>query len=232
MTLITRADAKKAFEKTYFTGVACKNGHIAKRYTSSGTCAGCIRANNAPILDPTKKVEPVILGDGSGQLASRSDAQRVGENTYFTGVACKNGHISKRYTKSGTCAGCINGYATPEEVAAKEARKDAVANLVQVKIRCFDVDLEFIKAAAWAFGITRYPVLMMGDVYPGLLPTGDRGGAQGLYKFNVHVDDVEALRKIAQDSMAARSNGAGEAARAAVLAKLAALPIEKAPPKG
>lgn len=166
------------------------------------------------------------------EIKSRAEAKKAGENTYFTGEPCKNEHTAKRYVQSGTCAGCIRAANGLIDDPIKDARRAAAVNLVQVKVRCYDVDLEVIKATAWAFGITRYPVLMMGDVYPGLLPTGDRGGAQGLYKFNVHVDDVEALRKVAQDSMAARSNGAGEAARAAVLAKLAALPIEKAPPKG
>lgn len=161
------------------------------------------------------------------QPTSRSDAKRVGEKTYFTGQPCIHGHIAKRYTRSGGCAECINGTMSPEEAASKEARQAAAVNLVQVKVRCYDVDLEFIKATAWAFGITRYPVLMMGDVYPGFLPTGDRGGAQGLYKFNCHVDDVEALRKIANDSMSARSNGAGEAARAKTLAMLALIPVDE-----
>lgn len=161
------------------------------------------------------------------EIKSRADAKKAGENTYFTGEPCKNGHIAKRYVQSGTCAGCIRAANGSNDDPTKDARREAGANLVQVKIRCFDVDLEFIKATAWAFGITRYPVLTMIDVYPGLLPT-DHAGGQGLRKFNVHVDDVEALRKIAYDSMAARSQGAGEAARARVVAALLALPIEKA----
>jgi hypothetical protein len=163
------------------------------------------------------------------EIKSRAEAKKAGENTYFTGEPCKNGHVNKRYVQSGTCAGCIRAANGLNDDPIKDARRAAAVNLVQVKIRCFDADLELIKATAWAFGVMRYPSLMMGDVYPGLLPVGDTGGGQALRKYNVHVDDVEALRKIANDSIAARSNGAGEAARARIVGALLALPIEKAP---
>lgn len=163
------------------------------------------------------------------EIKSRAEAKKASEKTYFTGKPCQNGHTAKRYTQSGSCAGCIRDHNAPIHDATKDARRAAAVNLVQVKIRCFDADLEFIKATAWAFGIARYPELMMGDVYPGLLPVGDTGGGQALRKYNVHPDDIEPLRKAANDSMNARSQGAGEAARARVVGALLALPIEKAP---
>lgn len=45
-SLKTRTEAIAAGERTYFTGKVCKNGHIAERYTQSGTCAGCVAASN------------------------------------------------------------------------------------------------------------------------------------------------------------------------------------------
>jgi hypothetical protein len=36
----------------------------------------------------------------------RTYAISMGEQTYFTGKPCKNGHISPRYTKSKTCVDC------------------------------------------------------------------------------------------------------------------------------
>lgn len=35
-------------EIKYFTGAPCRNGHIAPRYTQSGTCAECIRPSKKP----------------------------------------------------------------------------------------------------------------------------------------------------------------------------------------
>ena len=36
-------EARAAGEKTYMTGLPCKNGHYARRYTSSGACTECDR---------------------------------------------------------------------------------------------------------------------------------------------------------------------------------------------
>lgn len=40
MEIITRADAKAAGLKWYFTGKPCKHGHITERYVT-GNCCGC-----------------------------------------------------------------------------------------------------------------------------------------------------------------------------------------------
>lgn len=38
--------------------------------------------------------------------ASPADAKRLGITTYFTGVACKRGHVAPRFTSSATCCEC------------------------------------------------------------------------------------------------------------------------------
>lgn len=54
-----RSKAKEAGEKHYFTGLACKNGHIDKRYTCDGACMQCARdkAKRQAAKDPEKKKE-------------------------------------------------------------------------------------------------------------------------------------------------------------------------------
>lgn len=42
------------------------------------------------------------------EIKGRKEAIRDGENTYFTGNRCSNGHLSYRYVKSGTCYECIH----------------------------------------------------------------------------------------------------------------------------
>jgi 5-methylcytosine-specific restriction endonuclease McrA len=42
--LVTRAEAKAAGAKRYFTGKPCKRGHICERYTSIAQCVACSRA--------------------------------------------------------------------------------------------------------------------------------------------------------------------------------------------
>lgn len=155
----------------------------------------------------------------------RTEAKKLGHNTYETGRECKNGHLTYRYTQSGTCAGCINaangrGAPTPtgqkrEERlahdAAAAALKEARAQLVQVKLRAFNEDLEALKAAAHAFGVMRCPALTMGHVYPGLLAL-DAVGGTALYKFNCHMGDVEPLRALAVSMVNARANASGAGA--------------------
>lgn len=43
---ITRAEAKLINQKWYYLGIACKNGHMDKRYTNTGICYACKRVQN------------------------------------------------------------------------------------------------------------------------------------------------------------------------------------------
>lgn len=52
MNIICRKDAKEKGIKTYFTGQPCKNGHVAYRYTQSGTCSECINGDHKRVADP------------------------------------------------------------------------------------------------------------------------------------------------------------------------------------
>lgn len=47
MLIISRKDAAAAGEGQYFTGKPCKYGHIATRYTQSGTCSVCVSTASA-----------------------------------------------------------------------------------------------------------------------------------------------------------------------------------------
>src|ERR1700733_14200099 len=42
----------------------------------------------------------------SNSYIPRREARRLGLGHYFTGVACKNGHVSERFTKSKKCLEC------------------------------------------------------------------------------------------------------------------------------
>lgn len=43
MEIITRDEARERGLKRFFTGVACKHGHIVERYTCQGACSECLR---------------------------------------------------------------------------------------------------------------------------------------------------------------------------------------------
>lgn len=167
------------------------------------------------------------------EILSRPEARQKGLKTYFTGKICKNGHNSYRYTQSGTCAQCVkeaNG-ATVDPVL--DARKEAKAQLVQVRIRAFDDERDNIAAAAWALAVMRFPVLTQGDVDPRLLP-GDRTAGTGLYAFYCHDEDVGTLRAIGSAAINQRSAASSRtvaAKREEVLrANLAAAYVDTTPP--
>lgn len=46
MDTITRSEAKAVDQSWYFTGKPCKHNHIAKRWTTDGTCAECKSLRN------------------------------------------------------------------------------------------------------------------------------------------------------------------------------------------
>lgn len=129
-------------------------------------------------------------------VITRPEARQKSLKTYFTGLPCKNGHISPRYTQSGTCADCIKQSNGGKIDHTAHARKEAKANLVQVRVRVFDVDRDAFAASAWALAVMRYPVLNLGDIDPRLLGS-DRTAGTGLYAFYCHADDVAQLREIA-----------------------------------
>jgi len=162
------------------------------------------------------------------EIITRQEARQRGLKTYFTGVACKNGHVSSRYVQSGTCSACIKASNSPVDDPNVEARREAKAQLVQVKVRLFDVDLEVFKAAAYAIALARFPVLQVGDVFPGLLPL-DKESGTALYKFNCHEGDISQLREIAESLRRARSVD-GNVLRARVHGKtIAAVPVAPVP---
>jgi hypothetical protein len=56
MQIIYRKDAKLNGRSTYFTNLPCKNGHVAYRYTQSGTCSACINKSNCKNIDPLSEI--------------------------------------------------------------------------------------------------------------------------------------------------------------------------------
>jgi hypothetical protein len=60
-------------------------------------------------------------------MESRTDAILAGENKYFTGKPCKNGHIAHRYVQSGSCELCIRGAQSVPNPEMAKAREDLKA---------------------------------------------------------------------------------------------------------
>lgn len=121
---MSRAEAKAAGLKRYFTGKPCPKGHVAERYVN-GTCYECIKITNSTSRQwkiPTK----VVCSDL--KIISRTEAKALGLKRYFTGKPCKHGHIDERNTNSKVCIICCRVYSNLNSLKPGKRVKKAVYN--------------------------------------------------------------------------------------------------------
>lgn len=160
---------------------------------------------------------------------SRADAKVRGQSQYFTGIPCKNGHLTYRYTSSGSCSGCIRAHNRPSSDQATVERKEAKALLVQVRLRCYEVDRDALAAAVWSFAVMRNPVFTLGDVDPRLLPQ-DKTAGTGLYAFYCHSEDVPQVRQLADGMLKGHSIDANAGRAKAIAAAQQYVDPDTTPP--
>lgn len=114
--IITRAQAKAAGLKRYFSGEPCVNGHVAERNVSDKHCMACNRARDAARRPERRDdmiaylrayYKPVYgppMPKGSRMLKDAAIA--AGKATYFDGIACPHGHVAERKVSNSTCCEC------------------------------------------------------------------------------------------------------------------------------
>lgn len=135
---------------------------------------------------------------------SRSEAKMRGMSQYFTGIPCKNGHTTYRYTASGACAGCIREYNRPVENSTMQIRKRLRDEFVQKRFRLYETDHSLFLASVWAKGLEIVPALTIADVDTKLQPS-DRSAGTGMFAFLCHPSHIEELHSIAAGLMRAHS---------------------------
>lgn len=96
------AAARLNGEKRYRGYMPCKNGHISDRLVSTQQCCKCLEIRKRGMR----------RSDGVPQAKSskvkRSAALNLGQVHYFTGVACKRGHIAPRLVSTSQCTECLS----------------------------------------------------------------------------------------------------------------------------
>ena len=135
---------------------------------------------------------------------SRSAAKLQGLSQYFTGIPCKNGHTTYRYTASGACAGCIREYNRPVENSTMQIKKKLREEFVQKRFRLYETDRELFAASVWARGLEIIPALSLADVDLKLQPS-DRTAGTGMFAFLCHPSHIDELHSIARGLMRAHS---------------------------
>lgn len=54
------------------------------------------------------------------KIITRSEAAKAGLTKYYTGAACRNGHVSERYTVNGACVECNASHAKAQRGRIRE----------------------------------------------------------------------------------------------------------------
>lgn len=137
--------------RTYDTGRTCRNGHLAERLTSSGTCMRCAalardasRAKSDALIAEAKKGLPFQSPSATAYM-DRSEAINNGFTRYFTGRPCQRGHVADRYTKSGNCAACLLENLQAINADVKELKHKFMENTELIFLHVYDVDFDTVK---------------------------------------------------------------------------------------
>lgn len=91
--LVTRAEAKAAGERLFFTGRKCRHGHIAQRYVAQGLCVQCARA----AADKQRRDDPI---GHAAQLDAWRKANKGKVNAWARAWADANPDARKAYEKA------------------------------------------------------------------------------------------------------------------------------------
>lgn len=137
--VISRAAARSAGLTHYFTGVACKNGHIAKRYVRDTKCLECHRAKHAKLREKNWK-HPSTREQLAAERLLREQALEKGDVHYQSVIPCVRGHIGARYTRQQSCVECARqnsrkAYWKDPKTAALARRQRRLANLQNERAR-------------------------------------------------------------------------------------------------
>ena len=126
----SRTEAIRLESKYYFTGKACKKGHITIRRVVTAGCCECERLGsevhrNKRYRDNGNKwvqyglklsvddllknhADRLIANKGETTVIDRIEAARNGLMYYYDPEPCQSGHTNKqRATRTGTCCVCI-----------------------------------------------------------------------------------------------------------------------------
>jgi hypothetical protein len=79
--------------------------------------------------------------------SSRREASQMGSFKFYTGKACKHGHLAYRYTKTGNCVQCMR---MNQQRYTKELHANLSAGLGYIKVPAYPSDRKAVLAYAEA----------------------------------------------------------------------------------
>lgn len=102
LPVTTREEATARGWPSYFTGLPCKQGHIANRSVKNGTCRACDVAKKTRREAATRRSSPAYAPPSP---PNRATARAAGDTRYF-GQACRKCSGCERWTHDGSCVVC------------------------------------------------------------------------------------------------------------------------------
>lgn len=131
------------------------------------------------------------------EITSRSEARSRGLSQYFTGIPCRNGHVTYRYTQSGTCSGCIRSYSAPPEVLQQRVEtRSRIGEMISFRARIHTSDLAFFRSIVIGASQVREPGVRPSDCWRNSVGTGSDNNT-AVYTFSCFTEDVENLKQTA-----------------------------------
>jgi hypothetical protein len=137
------------------------------------------------------------------EILTRQQAIEKQQVSYFTGVPCKRGHISERWTRNGGCKKCMY----PDFIAVGGiSNKDIHFGMAIRKFRFQATDIQNFKTVLWGISILRRKELQAADFETKRL-IKVAPGKEGTYSYPlwIFLEDEPYLRGIEKEWNSATS---------------------------
>lgn len=158
--IIFRKDAIAQGLSKYFTGKPCSNGHLAERYTTSGTCEGCIRKSTALSL-PQTVIEGQIVSSVDPRLQVINRNLDIKERE----LALKEKALELRAQNSSLRLQAADG--ANERRAKREKNLFIKENLITFKMLADEENYDVAVNMVWMAALMRNPEITKADVITG-----------------------------------------------------------------
>lgn len=186
--IITRAQARHNGLGKYFTGVPCRNGHVAERYTQSGSCEECIRQSRAIVISKPAEIIPAIEGEIITPIRSeRMEIIRRKVQIEETKLTLRAQDLALKAQREQR--------ANVERVERMERRQRAdtvKSKLTTVIIVSDPLDYASNFLMIWAFAAQRNPLLKQEDLK-------GREFGDGRYQFKCFPEDKQSILDATND---------------------------------
>lgn len=181
--IILRKDALSSGIGKYFTGQPCRNGHIAYRYTQSGTCESCI--NSSSPSSPERHAERLEARQNRAELERvklelRRDRLRLDQQK----VALSQQRIAQR-------------------TAAKRT------DLVPYRALLHYADVEYFKSVMFALAMEIEPSVALSDLLTNKAP--ETSGERAIHTFRTFQANHTNLRTLEHSLRDERQRSATDA---------------------